>query len=212
MKEESKTEEVFLQLRGAPTFAEAATDIENIVAVIKEKKEIDITDINDKNIYIISVSRKLMFYLVNKTKCVMPGKVITSFGVPVAQTYIHKDCVRCIIKPNSSRSSTTVRIFTKKMDLEKANFEEQRRVELLEFAVKHPELNCCLVIKTTYKYIFKDILRDVPKDGSICKTDAKIYDTIYPNVKLCFEPDFCTCAYSMYVSESEYCYDNECIW
>nr|DAE35873.1 MAG TPA: hypothetical protein [Caudoviricetes sp.] len=212
MKEESKTEEAFLQLRGAPTFAEAATDIKNIVAVIKEKKGIDITDINDKNIYIISVSRKLMFYLVNKTKCVMPGKVITSFGVPVAQTYIHKDCARCIIKPNSSTSSTTVYIFTKKMDPEKANFEEQRRIELLEFAVKHPELNCCLVIKTTYKYLFKDILRDVPKDGIIYKSDAKIYDTIYPNVKLCFDPDFCTGAHQMYVSESEYCYNKACMW
>lgn len=212
MKEESKTEEVFLQLRGTPTFAEAATDIKNIVAVIKEKKGIDITDINDKNIYIISVSRKLMFYLVNKTKCVMPGKVITSFGVPVAQTYIHKDCVRCIIKPNSSRSSTTVHIFTKKMDPEKANFEEHRRIELLEFAIKHPELNYCLVIKTTYKYLFKDILRDVPKDGIIYKTDAKIYDTIYPNVKLCFDPDFCTDSHHIYVSESEYCYNKVCMW
>lgn len=211
MKKESKTEEAFLQLRGSLTFTEAATYIKNIVAVIKEKKGIDITDINDTNIYLVSVSQKLMRYLVNKTKCVMPGKVIASFGVPVDQTYIHKDCARCIIKPNTSINSTTVRIFTKKANIEEADFEERGRMELLRLASKNPELNFCLVIKRTYKYLFKDILRNSPKDGSICKTDAKIYDTIYPNVKLKFAINFLPKSFVIYGSESEYTYTKECV-
>ena len=211
MKKESKTEEAFLQLCGALTFTEAATDIKNIVAVIKEKKGIDITDINDTNIYLISVSRNLMFYLVNKTKCVIPGKVITSFGVPIDQSCIHKDCARCIIKQNRSTSSTTVRIFKKKANIEEADFEERGRMELLRLASKNPELNFCLVIKRTYKYLFKDILRNSPKDGSICKTDAKIYDTIYPNVKLKFAINFLPKSFIIYGSESEYTYTKESV-
>ena len=102
-----------------------------------------------------------------------------------------------------------MRIFTKKANIEEVDFEERGRMELLRLASKNPELNFCLVIKRTYKYLFKDILRNSPKDGSICKTDAKIYDTIYPNVKLKFVINFLPKSFVIYGSESEYTYTKE---
>lgn len=208
MKKGIKTEDLILKLHG--TFEEDAKSIENIVFVMKEKKGIDIMDISDTNIYLISVSHKLMFYLVNKTKCLRSGKPITSFGVPIDQTYIHEDCSRCIIKPNLSINSNIVRIFAKKSDIVGSDFEERGRMELLRLASKNPELNFCLVIEKTYKYLFKDILWGSPKDGSICNTNAKIYDTIYPNVKLKFAIDFFPKSYVIYGSELEYTYTKEC--